>query len=267
MWSVMPEEMVPDLETLAREDGSTIAYRRSADRSGGKLPGLIFLGGFASDMTGIKATTLESFARARGQAFIRFDYFGHGASSGAFSDGTIGHWRDDAIAVLDRLTAGPQILIGSSMGGWIMLLVALLRPVRIAGLVGIAAAPDFTEELIWQKLPPPILTTLTREGRWIEPSRYGPDLPITLKLLEEGREHLLLQGAIDLDRPVRLLHGMADPDVPWQWSLRIAEKLRGGDVVVSLVKDGDHRLSRPEDLVRITAAVAELSEKAAASPR
>jgi len=260
----MPEETVPESRTLARDDGSTIAYRQSADRSGGKLPGLIFLGGFASDMTGTKATTLEAFARARGQAFIRFDYFGHGASSGDFAEGTIGRWRDDALAVLDELATGPQILIGSSMGGWLMLLLSLLRPDRIAGLVGIAAAPDFTEELIWQKLPPAIIDTLKRDKRWIEPSRYGPGLPITLALLEEGRAHLLLGQAIGFDGPVRLLHGMADPDVPWQWALRIAEKLRGSDLVLSLIKDGDHRLSRPEDLARLTAAVAELSDKVAA---
>jgi len=258
----MPEATRSQPETLAREGGATIAYRRMADRSGGKLPGLVFLGGFASDMTGTKATALESFAESRGQAFLRFDYFGHGSSSGDFAVGTIGRWRDDALAVLDRLTSGPQILIGSSMGGWIMLLAALARPERVAGLVGIAAAPDFTEELIWKKLPPPALAELTRTGRWHEPSRYGADLPITLGLIEEGRRHLLLGRAIDLRCPVRLLHGMADPDVPWRWSLRIAERLASDDVVTIFVKDGDHRLSREEDLRRIEAAVAELSARA-----
>lgn len=263
----MPDTTEPPSETLARDDGATIAYRRMADRSGGKLPGLVFLGGFASDMTGTKATALESFARLRGQAFLRFDYFGHGESSGAFADGTIGRWRDDALAVLDRLTAGPQILIGSSMGGWIMLLVARLRAERCAGLVGIAAAPDFTEELIWEKLPPPIIAELTRTGRWHEPSRYGAELPITLALIEEGRRHLLLDQPMEIRCPVRLLHGMADPDVPWRWSLRIAEKIESPDSVVTLVKDGDHRLSRDEDLRRIEAAVAELSEKIGATTK
>ena len=258
----MPDTTQSQPETLAREGGATIAYRRMADRSGGKLPGLIFLGGFASDMTGTKATALESFAESRGQAFLRFDYFGHGSSSGDFAAGTIGRWRDDALAMLDKLTSGPQILIGSSMGGWIMLLLALARPARVAGLVGIASAPDFTEELIWKKLPPPVLAELTRTGRWHEPSRYGADLPITLALIEEGRRHLLLDRPIDIRCPVRLLHGMADPDVPWRWSLRIAEKLATADAVVTLVKDGDHRLSREEDLRRIEAAVAELSARA-----
>jgi pimeloyl-ACP methyl ester carboxylesterase len=214
-------------------------------------------------MTGTKASALETFAESRGQAYLRFDYSGHGSSSGEFAAGTIGRWRDDALAVLDSLTSGPQILVGSSMGGWIMLLVALARAERVAGLVGIAAAPDFTEELIWKKLPPPIIAELTRTGRWHEPSRYGPDLPITLGLIEEGRRHLLLQRPIDVRCPVRLLHGMEDPDVPWRWALRIAEQLAATDVVVTLVKDGDHRLSREEDLRRIEAAVVELSARSA----
>jgi pimeloyl-ACP methyl ester carboxylesterase len=257
----MPDKTQSPPQTLAREAGATIAYRRLEDRSGGKLPGLIFLGGFASDMTGTKATALETFAESRGQAFVRFDYFGHGSSSGEFAAGTIGRWRDDALAVLDSLTSGPQILIGSSMGGWIMLLAALARPERVAGLIGIAAAPDFTEELVWKKLPPPVLDQLRRTGRWHEPSRYGPDLPITLGLIEDGRRHLLLERPIDVRCPVRLLHGMEDPDVPWRWALRIAEKLAAKDVVVTLVKDGDHRLSRDEDLRRIEATVAELSAR------
>jgi pimeloyl-ACP methyl ester carboxylesterase len=261
----MPDMPQSPIETLACDDGATIAYRRMADRSGGKLPGLVFLGGFASDMTGTKATALESFANSRGQAYLRFDYFGHGASSGSFAEGTIGRWRDDALLALDRLTTGPQILIGSSMGGWIMLLAARARPGRVAGLVGIAAAPDFTEELVWKKLPPPVLAELARTGRWHEPSRYGADLPITLALIEEGRKHLLLDRPIELGCPVRLLHGMADPDVPWRWSLRIAEKIAGPDIVVTLVKDGDHRLSRDADLRRIEAAVAELSDGIGAS--
>jgi pimeloyl-ACP methyl ester carboxylesterase len=223
------------------------------------LPGVVFLGGFASDMTGTKATFLESHCRKRGQAFVRFDYFGHGRSSGRFADGTIGRWRDDALAVIDRLTQGPQILVGSSMGGWLMLLAALARPRRIAGLVGIAAAPDFTEALMWAELSPAAREQLLRTGQWLEPSRYGPDLPITRRLIEEGRRHLLLDAPVAIAAPVRLLHGMADPDVPWRWALRIAERLTGADVVVTLIKDGDHRLSRPEDLARLAATVDELS--------
>jgi pimeloyl-ACP methyl ester carboxylesterase len=225
---------------------------------------VVFLSGFASDMSGNKAVFLESHCRNRGQAFLCFDYFGHGASSGQFSDGTIGRWREDALAVIDRLTEGPLILVGSSMGGWIMLLAALARPARVAGLVGIAAAPDFTEELMWSRMTAPIKEQLLRDGEWHEPSRYGPDLPITLKLIEEGRHHLLLGQPIAVNCPVRLLQGMEDPDVPWRWAVCIAERLSGGDVTVTLVKDGDHRLSRPQDLARLAATVDALSDEIAA---
>lgn len=254
-----PHESSPCVEILPREDGTTTAYHRLSPENGGKFPGVVFLGGFASDMTGTKATFLEAHCHARGQAFVRFDYFGHGASSGRFADGTVGRWLGDALAVIDRLTQGPQILVGSSMGGWLMLLAALARPERIAGLVGVAAAPDFTEALMWQAMPSAAREQLLREGQWLEPSRYGPDLPITRRLIEEGRHHLLLDAPIALLAPVRLLHGMADPDVPWRWALRIAERLEGADVVVTLIKDGDHRLSRAQDLARLAAAVDELS--------
>jgi pimeloyl-ACP methyl ester carboxylesterase len=217
-------------------------------------------------MTGTKAIFLESHCRKRGQAFIRFDYFGHGASSGRFAEGTIGRWREDALTVIDRLTEGPQILVGSSMGGWIMLLVALLRPDRIAGLVGIAAAPDFTEELMWNRMTAPIREQLLRTGEWHEPSRYGPDLPITRKLIEDGRHHLLLGQPIAVDCPVRLLQGMEDPDVPWRWAVRIAERLTAADVAVTLIKDGDHRLSRPQDLARLGAVIDEMSATASPPP-
>jgi pimeloyl-ACP methyl ester carboxylesterase len=245
--------------SLAREGGTTTAYHQFVGADGRNLPGVIFLGGFASDMTGTKAMFLESHCRKHGQPFIRFDYFGHGASSGRFAEGTIGHWRDDALAVIDRLTEGPQILVGSSMGGWIMLLAALLRPDRVAGLVGIAAAPDFTEELMWKRMTDSIKAQLLQTGEWHEPSRYGPDLPITLKLIEDGRHHLLLKQPIAVNCPVRLLHGMEDPDVPWRWSVRIAEQLATNDVVLTLIKDGDHRLSRPQDLVRLATVIDELS--------
>ena len=224
------------------------------------------MGGFASDMTGTKAVFLESHCRKRGQAFIRFDYFGHGASSGRFSEGTIGRWREDALTVIDRLTEGPQILVGSSMGGWIMLLAALSRPARVAGLVGIAAAPDFTEELMWNRMTAPIREQVMRTGEWHEPSRYGPDLPITRKLIEEGRHHLLLGQPIPVDCPVRLLQGMEDPDVPWRWAVRIAERLTGTDVAVTLIKDGDHRLSRPQDLARLATVIDEMSARASPLP-
>ncbi len=220
---------------------------------------MMFLGGFMSDMTGTKATFLEGFARARGRSFLRFDYSGHGASSGAFADGTIGRWRGDALAAFDRLSEGPQILVGSSMGGWIALLVALARPYRVAGVVTVAAAPDFTEDLIWARLDPARRAALAGAGYFEEPSAYGPPYRITRALIEDGRSHLLLRGAIAIAAPVRLIHGMADPDVPYETSIRAAQRLAGGDVRVTLIKDGDHRLSRDQDLALIGDAVAELA--------
>jgi len=229
---------------LTREDGATIAYRRLDGRS----PGIIFLGGFMSDMTGIKARTLDAFAAARGQAYVRFDYFAHGASAGDFAEATVGRWKDDALAVLDRLTEGPQVLVGSSIGGWIMLLAALARPRRVKALVGIAAAPDATEALMWPRLPAEARAALLAQGSVRVPSEYaGEGYLITRKLIEEGRRHLLGER-IALDCPVRLLHGMMDKDVPWQTSLALADRLAGRDVQLILVRDGDHRLSRESDL-------------------
>lgn len=223
-------------------------------------PGIIFLGGFASDMTGTKAMALDAYCAATGRAFVRFDYRGHGQSSGSFTDGTIGGWRDDALAVIDRLTDGPQILVGSSMGGWLMLLCALARPDRIHALVGLAAAPDFTEELMWQTMDAAMQQRLMAEGRIEEPSAYS-DSPyvITHALIEDGRRHLLLGNAIHIDRPVRLLHGQADEDVPYSVSLRLADRLVARDVVVSLIKDGDHRLSRNQDIERLMLAIEDVS--------
>jgi pimeloyl-ACP methyl ester carboxylesterase len=229
---------------LDRGDGVELAWRRLA----GKQPGVVFLGGFNSDMTGSKAEDLAAFCAAYGQAFLRFDYSGHGASGGRFEDGTIGRWVADGEAVLDALTEGPQILVGSSMGGWIALLLALRRPERVAGLVGIAAAPDFTAR-IEATLPPDVRALIDRDGVWHRPSAYGDPYPITRPLLEEGRQHLLLQTPVPITVPVRLLHGQQDPDVPWELSLRTAAALTGQDVEVTLVKDGDHRLSRPQDLL------------------
>src|SRR5262245_17414879 len=244
---------------LLLPDGSRLAYRRIA---GEKRPGIVFLTGFASDMTGSKGTALAAWAQARNQALLRFDYTGHGQSSGAFRDGTIGRWTDDALAALDHLTAGPQILVGSSMGGWIMLLAALARPDRVAGLVGIAAAPDFTEDLMWAAMPPETRDRLLADGVVREPSQYQEaPLEITRALIEDGRRHLLLRGSIDIRCPVRLLHGMADPDVPWETSARLTERLMSTDVTVTLIKDGDHRLSREEDLQQMFAAIEEISRK------
>jgi pimeloyl-ACP methyl ester carboxylesterase len=247
------EGPIHSLETV----GTTIAYRRTAGRN----PGLVFLGGFRSDMTGIKATALEAWARATGRAFIRFDYQGHGASGGEWEQGCIGQWRDDALAVLDRLTEGPQILVGSSMGGWIALLVALARPERVAGLLGIAPAPDFTERMIRSRLGPDQLAALDRDGRFIAPSAYDPaGYPITRHLLDEATAHLLLPGPIPLTCPVRLLHGQRDPDIPWRTSLELADALEGDDVRVVLVKDGDHRLSREADIALMLRLAGELAD-------
>lgn len=243
---------------LTRPDGATIAYHRLD----GRAPGVVFLGGFRSDMTGTKAMALEAYCRRHGQAFLRFDYRGHGASSGRFEDGTIGAWADDALLCFDRLTHGPQLLVGSSMGGWIMLLVARARLARIHGLVGIAAAPDFTEDLMWDAFMPDERARLLRDGVIEQPSDYGPEPHrITLGLIEDGRRHLLLRAPIAIDRPVRLLHGIEDADVPWETSMRLARQMTSRDVTVTLVKSGDHRLSSEADLARLCATVQELLER------
>jgi pimeloyl-ACP methyl ester carboxylesterase len=247
-------------EILARADGATIAYRRRpAEGSGRALPGVVFLGGFASDMNGTKAAAIDRFCADRGQAFLRFDYFGHGESSGTFADGTIGRWSEDALCVLDSLTEGRQILVGSSMGGWIMLNVALARPQRIAALIGIAAAPDFTE-IIWSGLGEAGRAQLLANGKVFLPSGYSAaPYPITRALIEEGRTHLRLGAPLPIACPVKLMQGMRDPDVPWRTALRIAEQLAAEDVQVTLVKDGDHRLSRDQDLDLLFRMLARLS--------
>jgi pimeloyl-ACP methyl ester carboxylesterase len=220
---------------------------------------VIFLGGFRSDMSGTKATRLDCFCAGRDQAYLRFDYQGHGDSSTDFADCTLGLWLEDTLCALDRATSGPQILVGSSMGTWIALLAGLQRPNRVAGLVLLAGAVDFTEELLWPRLGPSRQRALIAAGALRIPSDYDPKgYVITRTLIEEGRRHLLLGGPIALDVPTRLLHGMADPDVPWRHSLRIAEALTGDDVAMTLIKDGDHRLSRPQDLARLEAAIDEV---------
>ncbi len=254
--------------TLGLADGRRIAYARR-DPAGirGDFPAeltrggkeVVFLSGFRSDMTGTKATFLESHCAAHGGGFLRFDYSGHGQSSGAFTDGTIGRWAEEAIAVIDSLTAGRLVLVGSSMGGWIMLLAALARPKRVAGLVGIAAAPDFTETLMWDRLSDAEKDRLIADGRLEAESQYSDEpTVITRALIEEGRRHLLLGAPIGVHCPVRLLHGMADRDVPYQVSLELADRLVGVDVRVSLIKDGDHRLSRESDLALLAQTVDEL---------
>ncbi len=237
---------------LDRGDGVELAWARVEGRG----PTTVFFPGFRSDMSGDKARDLAAFCAARGRAMLRFDYSGHGASGGQFEDGTIGRWRDDALAALDGLTAGPLILVGSSMGGWLALLAALARPARTRALIGIAAAPDFTETLMWEAMTPAERATLQREGVLLVPSQYGEPYAITKNLIEEGREHLLLGAPIGLACPLRLLHGQRDPDVPWEHSLRLAEQVASGDVTVTLVKDGDHRLSRPGDLALLRRTLA-----------
>jgi pimeloyl-ACP methyl ester carboxylesterase len=210
-------------------------------------------------MTGAKASFLEDFCRQRGQAYVRFDYFGHGASGGDFTMGTVGRWAEDAIAVLDSLTAGRQILVGSSMGGWIMLLTALARPERIHALIGIAAAPDFTEDLLWPRLDAAQRRELCETSAVTLSSEYDPGgYTYRRALFEDGKRHLVMRLPIALDCPVRLLHGMRDDSVPWQTSLVLAERLDSRDIAVILVKDGDHRLSSEADLARLGRTVDEL---------
>lgn len=239
---------------LDRGNGSELAWVRLA----GAGPTIVFLPGFRSDMTGDKATALASFCAERGIGMLRFDYSGHGASGGDFLDGTIGAWAADTLAAIDALTAGRLILIGSSMGGWIALLAALKRPERIAGLIGIAAAPDFTQRLMWDSMTFEERARIQREGVLHIPSQYGAPTPVTLGLIEDGRAHLLLEGPILLDCPVRLLHGQDDPDVPWELALRTAERLTTKDLEIILIKDGDHRLSRPRDLAVLRRTLAAL---------
>jgi len=246
-----------DERILARPDGTAIAYHLTP----GKSPGVIFCGGFMSDMTGTKATALEAHCRSVGRAYTRFDYRGHGRSSGAFADGTIGLWADDAVAVLDLSAPEPQILVGSSMGGWIMLLAARARPERVAGLVGIAPAPDFVLRM-WEEFPEAVKRELDATGVYRRPSQYSEEpYTITKALIEDGRRHLVMQDKVPFRGPVRLLHGMLDPDVPWQLSLDLATALESDDVSVTLVKDGDHRLSEPDDIARLLDTVETLARQ------
>ena len=247
-----PHNQSPAPPQVLETGGARIAYHRTP----GRLPGVVFLGGFMSDMTGTKATALEAYCREAGRAFLRFDYTGHGQSSGVFTDGTIGSWTRDALAVLDELTEGPQILAGSSMGGWIMVLVARARPERIAGLVGVAAAPDFTEDLVRLWMTPEQQQTLARDGLVYLPDDEGnPVYPFTRALIMDGKRNLVLRGEIPLTCPVALLHGMDDREVPYETSLRLADAFASKDVTVTLVKDGGHRMSEPGELAFLYAAL------------
>jgi len=259
----------PDPKYLTVGTGST-ARRIAVRAEGGTRPGLFWLSGFNSDMSGTKAQAVAEWAEARGRACVRFDYSGHGLSEGAFVDGTIGRWLEEALAVFEAFCRGPTIVIGSSMGAWLaLLMLRALRsraeaggapPPEIAGLVLIAPAVDFTEILMWQKFPRTVKREIEEKGSWERPSAYSerPYL-ITRQLIEEGRNHLLLGAMIEPGCPVHILQGVQDPDVPWGHAVELVSRIAREDVVLTLVKDGDHRLSRPEDIDRLLAAVAGFS--------
>lgn len=227
--------------------------------AGALRPGVVWLGGFKSDMRGTKAGFLDHWARRHGRAFLRFDYSGHGESSGRFEDSAIGDWLEQALAVFEASTDGPQILVGASMGAWIALLLARRlaeRGTRLRGLVLIAPAVDFTEELVWNVVGDPIRRVIVEDGVWLRPSAYSPEpTPITRRLIEEARSHLLLGGVIRVDAPVHILQGMRDEDVPWRHASRLVECLAADPVTLSLIRDGDHRLSRDEDLAQLVTAI------------
>jgi pimeloyl-ACP methyl ester carboxylesterase len=243
---------------LARPDGERLAWRRAPDAGPtGVRPTVVWLGGYRSDMTGTKAEALADRAKARGGGYLRFDYFGHGESSGDFLRGTITRWREDALAVIDELTEGPLVLVGSSMGGWIACLAAMARPERVRSLVLLAPAPDFTSKLMPMRFPPEALAAIREAGVWMQPSEYGDPNPITRLLLEDGARWSILDSAVPIEVPVRILQGGDDPDVPWRHALELANAIKSQDVVFTLIKDGDHRLSRPQDIARLLAAVDE----------
>lgn len=248
---------------LSRPDGSSIAYHKLDGAGPSARPGVVFIHGFMSDMNGGKALHLEAHCRATGRAFVRFDTLGHGQSSGRFEDGTIGRWAEDTIAILDEVTEGPQILVGSSMGGWLMLLAALARPDKVKGLLGIAPAPDFTEDLTWPEMTDAQREEVLSRGFTQVPSDYDDSGYIFTKdLFEDGRRHLLLRNdTLPFHGPVRILHGLKDDAVPWQRSLTLMNKLASDDVEVTFIKNGDHRLSEPHDLDRLTATLDALAAR------
>jgi pimeloyl-ACP methyl ester carboxylesterase len=251
MLPLMPDALSAPPAYLARPDGLRLAYRHSA----GAGPTLVFLPGYMSDMEGGKAVALHGWAQRQGRAMLRLDYAGNGASEGRFADGTLASWRDDVLLLIDRLVDGPVVLVGSSMGGWLALLVALAQPERVAGLIGIAAAPDFTQ---WG-FTDADKALLRTEGRIEEPTPYGDQPYVTTRAFwESGQALRLLEGEIAIDCPVRLLQGQADPDVPWDIALRTAAQLRSSDVQTLLIKDGDHRLSRDGDIALLIRTVSTL---------
>ena len=243
-------------KTLTRETeekgAQTIAYQQQAGNASEMRPGIVFCGGFRSDMTGTKAQALAAWSKEKGRGFTRFDYFGHGASSGDFTDGTMSYWRGDIPHVLDHLCEGPQILVGSSFGGWLSLMAALDRPQKVAALVLIAPAVDMTERLMWARFSDKARAKLMEEGLIYDPSEYDPEgYPITRDLIEDGRTHLMLGAPIDITVPVRILHGQQDDAVPWELSLELTDRVTSKDVELHLIKNGDHRLSESHEIARL----------------
>lgn len=255
----MSEARLTSLTTGLSPHTRTIAVRTRE----GKSPSLFWLGGFKSDMKGTKAEALDGWAESAGRACVRFDYSGHGESGGEFTEGTMSRWLEESLAVYTRFSRGPQIVVGSSMGGWLALLLARALAARkdaapIAGMVLIAPAVDFTEELMWKEFSDATRREIGQKGFWMRPSAYGEEpYPITLGLIEDGRKHLLLGGLIETRCPVHILQGVEDPDVPWRHAVELVSRFSRDDVVLTLIKDGDHRLSRPEDIERLIAAVKE----------
>jgi pimeloyl-ACP methyl ester carboxylesterase len=267
MRGVTSDQTMTDAPLFLDVGSGEAARRIAVRRRRGSAPGLLWLGGFKSDMGGTKAVALDQWAEEQGCACVRFDYSGHGESGGAFADGTISRWLEESLAVFDACCEGPQVLVGSSMGGWLALLVARALRQRVepsgatlAGLVLIAPAVDFTEALMWKRFPAEVKRQLETTGTWQRPSEYSTEpYLITRALIEDGRRHLLLGGLIETGCPVRILQGVVDPDVPWRHAVELVSRLAHDDVVLSLIKDGDHRLSRPEDIERLLAAVAEFT--------
>jgi hypothetical protein len=250
------------METIGflEHGGERLAWRRSEGDPA--RAGLVWLGGFHSDMSGEKASALQIASQQAGRRFLRFDYSGHGASSGEFASGSIGRWRSDALACIDELAAGPLVLVGSSMGGWMALMAALARPQQVKGLALLAPAPDFTERLMWARMEREQRRDIMEKGAWMRPSDYDPaGYPITRHLIEEGRIWNIMNADIPLSIPIRILHGGRDTDVPWSHSFELAGLLASEDIVWSLIKDGDHRLSRPQDIARMIGTVLALADQ------
>jgi pimeloyl-ACP methyl ester carboxylesterase len=250
----------PDIRYLDRPDGEQIAYVHRGAQPG--RANFLWLGGFKSDMNGTKALALDAWAAATGRGFLRFDYFGHGQSSGDFEDGTISRWREDALAVIDELATGPHILVGSSMGGWISLLAARERASRLAGLLLIAPAPDFTSELMWPGFSDIVRETILSTGRYEEPSPYDDEtFIVTRKLIEDGRNWSVLGAPIRFDGPVHILQGLLDESVPWEHARKCMDVLTSEDCVFTLIKSGDHRLSSGPELARLVATAEALAAR------